>query len=207
MTNDATGNRSNETTAVNDDRPPAAARALLPPLTLVLGGARSGKSHHAETLIAGHLEASNSIVRPTYIATAEAGDCEMVNRIAEHRAQRGDHWHTEEAPLALAETIVSATAYGQPALIDCLTLWLSNVMHAELELDGETATLLEAFQHAKGPVVCVSNEVGLGIVPDNALARAFRDASGNLNQQIAAQADRVQFIAAGLPITLKNELS
>lgn len=177
---------------------------LLPDLTLVLGGARSGKSHYAETLIAGHLEASTSIVRPTYIATAEAGDGEMVNRIADHRARRGDRWHTEETLLALAETIVSATADGQPALIDCLTLWLSNVMHAELELDAETATLLDAFEHAKGPVVCVSNEVGLGIVPENALARAFRDAAGHLNQQVAAQADRVEFIAAGLPVTLKS---
>jgi adenosylcobinamide kinase/adenosylcobinamide-phosphate guanylyltransferase len=143
-------------------------------------------------------------MRPTYIATAEAGDGEMVTRIAQHRARRGDHWHTEETLLALADTIVAATSDGQPALVDCLTLWLSNAMHAELDLNAETATLLDAFTHAKGPVVCVSNEVGLGIVPDNALARAFRDAAGRLNQQVAAQADRVDFIAAGLPITLKS---
>ena len=201
MTDEPTGLRSQKATPANGDG------TLLPALTLVLGGARSGKSHHAENLIAGHLEAGASIVRPTYIATAEAGDGEMVNRIAQHRARRGDRWHTEETLLALADTIVSATADGQPALIDCLTLWLSNVMHAELELDAETATLLDAFEHAKGPVVCVSNEVGLGIVPDNALARRFRDAAGHLNQQVSAQADRVDFIAAGLPITLKNELS
>ena len=193
-----------DTTAVNDDNPHSTDSNLLPGLTLVLGGARSGKSHHAETLIAGHIDASASIMRPTYIATAEAGDGEMVTRIAQHRARRGDHWHTEETLLALADTIVAATSDGQPALVDCLTLWLSNAMHAELDLNAETATLLDAFTHAKGPVVCVSNEVGLGIVPDNALARAFRDAAGRLNQQVAAQADRVDFIAAGLPITLKS---
>lgn len=193
-----------DVTAVNDDNPRAADSKLLPDLTLVLGGARSGKSHHAETLIAAHLDAGTSIVRPTYIATAEAGDGEMVTRIAQHRARRGDRWHTEETLLALADTIVAATSDGQPALVDCLTLWLSNVMHAELDLDAETATLLDAFTHANGPVVCVSNEVGLGIVPDNELARAFRDAAGRLNQQVAAQADRVDFVAAGLPITLKS---
>ena len=189
---------------MNDDNPRA---NLLPGLTLVLGGARSGKSHHAETLIAGHLHASTSIMRPTYIATAEAGDGEMMTRIAQHRARRGDHWHTKETLLALANTIVAATSDGQPALVDCLTLWLSNAMHAKLDLDTETSTLLNAFTHANGPVVCVSNEVGLGIVPDNALARAFRDAAGRLNQHVAAQADRVDFVAAGLPITLKNETS
>ncbi len=201
MTDDPTGLRSKTTSPATGDG------ALLPPLTLVLGGARSGKSHHAENLITCHLEVGMNIVRPTYIATAEAGDREMVNRIAQHQARRGDRWHTKETLLTLAETIGSATAEGQPALIDCLTLWLSNVMHAELDLDAETKSLLDAFEHAKGPVVCVSTEVGLGIVPDNALARAFRDAAGHLNQQIAAQANRVEFIAAGLPITLKNELS
>ena len=195
---------SEDVTAVNDD---AADSDLLPALTLVLGGARSGKSHHAETLVAAHLDASDSITRPTYIATAEAGDGEMVNRIADHRARRGDRWHSEETLLALADTIVASTSDGQPALVDCLTLWLSNVMHAELDIDAETATLLDAFEHARGPVVCVSNEVGLGIVPGNKLARDFRDAAGRLNQQVAAQADRVDFIAAGLPITLKNEPS
>ena len=193
-----------DTNAVNDDDPHPADSNFLPGLTLVLGGARSGKSHHAESLIAGHLDASTHILRPTYIATAEAGDGEMVTRIAQHRARRGDHWHTQETLLALAETIVAATSDGQPALVDCLTLWLSNAMHAELDLDAETATLLDAFTHARGPVVCVSNEVGLGIVPDNELARAFRDAAGRLNQQVAAQADRVDFIAAGLPISLKS---
>ena len=203
MTADTTGDRPNQTTATNNDSPRASDSALLPALTLVLGGAKSGKSHHAETLVAGHLEASASIVRPTYIATAEAGDGEMANRIAEHRARRGDRWHTEETLLALADTVVRATDDGQPALIDCLTLWLSNVMHAELDIDAEAASLLDAFEHARGPVVCVSNEVGLGIVPDNALARTFRDAAGRLNQIVAAQADRVDFIAAGLPVTLK----
>lgn len=195
---------SEDVTAVNDDSSNPADSGLLPGLTLVLGGARSGKSHHAETLIAGHLDASTNILRPTYIATAEAGDGEMVTRIAQHRARRGDLWHTEETLLALADTIVAATSAGQPALVDCLTLWLSNAMHAELDLDAETAMLLDAFTHAKGPVVCVSNEVGLGIVPDNKLARDFRDAAGRLNQQVAAQADRVDFVAAGLAVTLKS---
>ena len=194
----------NDTTAVNDDDPHPTDSNLLPELTLVLGGARSGKSHHAETLITGHIDASASTMRPAYIATAEAGDGEMVTRIAQHRARRGDRWRTEETPLALADMIVAATSDGQPALVDCLTLWLSNVMHAALDLDAETATLLDAFTHAQGPVVCVSNEVGLGIVPDNKLARAFRDAAGRLNQQVAAQASRVDFIAAGLPISLKS---
>lgn len=194
----------NDTTAVNNDDLHPTDSNLLPELTLVLGGARSGKSHHAETLITEHLDTSTRIMRPTYIATAEAGDGEMVTRIAQHRTRRGDRWRTEETPLALADAIVAATSDGQPALVDCLTLWLSNAMHAKLDLDAETATLLDALTHANAPVVCVSNEVGLGIVPDNKLARAFRDAAGRLNQQVAAQASRVDFIAAGLPISLKS---
>lgn len=143
-------------------------------------------------------------MRPTYIATAEAGDGEMASRIADHRARRGDRWHTVEALLGLSDAVVTAAANGRPVLIDCLTLWLSNVMHAGLDITEETARLLDAFDHADGPVVCVSNEVGLGIVPETALGREFRDAAGRLNQRIAAQADRVDFVAAGLPITMKN---
>ena len=181
--------------------------ARLPKLTLVLGGARSGKSVHAESLIAAHLEADSATHRATYIATAEAGDGEMAQRIATHRDRRGDQWRTVETLLGLGDAIADATAHGEPALVDCLTLWLSNVMHAGLDLQAEIETLRDALARAKGPVVCVSNEVGLGIVPASALGREFRDAAGRLNQNIAAQADRVEFIAAGLPLTLKKETS
>ncbi|NKB50602.1 MAG: bifunctional adenosylcobinamide kinase/adenosylcobinamide-phosphate guanylyltransferase [Alphaproteobacteria bacterium] len=174
----------------------------LPALTLVLGGARSGKSRHAETLVLGHAEAIGQ--QPVYIATAEARDGEMAERIAEHRARRGDTWRTEEAPQALSDALAGCAISDQPILIDCLTLWLTNIMLAELDIAAETASLLDSLGRATGPVVCVANEVGLGIVPDNALGRAFRDQAGHLNQQVAARADRVDFIAAGLPITLKT---
>ncbi|MBT5570621.1 MAG: bifunctional adenosylcobinamide kinase/adenosylcobinamide-phosphate guanylyltransferase [Alphaproteobacteria bacterium] len=179
----------------------------LPALTLVLGGARSGKSARAEALIASHLNADTAAHRATYIATAEAGDREMAQRIADHRERRGDQWRTVETLLALGDALVESTAHGEPVLVDCLTLWLSNVMHAELDVAAETETLRAALDRARGPVVCVSNEVGLGIVPATKLGRGFRDAAGRLNQFMAAQADRVEFIAAGLPITLKNETS
>ena len=195
---DETSSSSNE-----DARPDS----RLPPLTLVLGGARSGKSAHAEALIAAHLEADTAAHRATYIATAEAGDREMAQRIAAHRERRGDQWGTIETLLALGDTIVEATARGEPVLVDCLTLWLSNVMHAGLDIASETESLRDALDRVHGPVVCVSNEVGLGIVPATKLGREFRDAAGRLNQFIAAQADRVEFIAAGLPLTLKNETS
>jgi adenosylcobinamide kinase/adenosylcobinamide-phosphate guanylyltransferase len=189
-------------TSSNDNARPD---ARLPGLTLVLGGARSGKSVHAESLLVAHLDADTAIRRATYIATAEAGDGEMAQRIAAHRDRRGDHWRTVETLLALGDAIVDATAHGEPVLVDCLTLWLSNVMHAGLDPEAETETLRDALTHAKGAVVCVSNEVGLGIVPASQLGRAFRDAAGRLNQSIAAQSDRVDFVAAGLPITLKSE--
>ena len=175
---------------------------LLPALTLVLGGARSGKSRHAEDLVLGHAETAG--VLPVYIATAEAGDGEMAQRIAEHRARRGNRWHNEEAPLALGEALAAYAGDGQPVLVDCLTLWLSNILLAERDLAGETAGLLDRLADMPGPVVCVANEVGLGIVPDSALGRVFRDHAGRLNQQVAGRAERVDFVAAGLPITLKQ---
>jgi len=175
---------------------------LLPALTLVLGGARSGKSRHAEALVLAHAAAVG--VQPVYIATAEAGDSEMAERIAEHRARRGERWRTEEAPLALNEAIAGCADTGQPVLIDCLTLWLSNILLAERDIAAETSGLLESLADAPGPVVCVANEVGLGIVPEHPLGRAFRDHAGRLNQQVAERAGRVDFIAAGLPITLKQ---
>ncbi|CAN1722762.1 Bifunctional adenosylcobalamin biosynthesis protein CobP [Hyphomicrobium sp. 1Nfss2.1] len=166
----------------------------LPRLTLVLGGARSGKSRYAEELL------MRAPPPWTYVATAEAFDDEMRDRIAHHRARRDDRWQALDAPLALAATI--PTLQG-PSLIDCLTLWLSNTMLAERDVEAETANLVAALSAAPGPIVAVSNEVGLGLVPETPLGRAFRDAQGRLNQKVAAAADRVVFMAAGLPLNLK----
>jgi adenosylcobinamide kinase/adenosylcobinamide-phosphate guanylyltransferase len=168
----------------------------MAPLVLVLGGARSGKSRHAERLI------SEYPPPWTYIATAEALDDEMRARIAAHRARRDERWITVNAPHALAEAVRAAPA-KQPLLLDCLTLWLSNRLLADAGLDAETASLIEALAARMAPTIVVSNEVGLGIVPDNALARRFRDAAGSANQKLAARADRVEFVAAGLPLRLK----
>ena len=175
-----------------------AAPAALPSVTLVLGGARSGKSRHAEALC------EAAAASGTYCATATAGDAEMAARIAAHRARRGPFWRTIEAPLDLAGAIRDASAPHAPLLVDCLTLWLSNLMLAGRDPEAEAAALEAACAGLAGPVVLVANEVGLGIVPDNALARAFRDAAGRLNQRMAARADRVVFVAAGLPLVLKG---
>lgn len=170
---------------------------LLPPVTLVLGGARSGKSRFAEQLL-------DRVPRNrTYLATSEIFDDEMAERVRLHRAQRGENWRTVEEPLAMAATLIRETEKGDAVLIDCLTLWLSNLMGAGRDIAGETAQLIASLPQLGGPVVFVSNEVGLGIVPDNALARQFRDHAGRLNQAIAAAADQVFFLAAGLPLRLK----
>ena len=169
----------------------------LPRITLVLGGARSGKSRYAETLVR---EAGGGV----YLATAQALDAEMEARIARHRADRGQGWTTIEEPLDLAAALARGAQAGRPILVDCLTLWLSNLMGAERAIEGETARLLAALKGLSVPAVLVSNEVGLGIVPDNALARAFRDEAGRLNQAVAAITDRVVFLAAGLPLVLKG---
>jgi len=174
--------------------PPA---ARLPPITLVLGGARSGKSRYAEELVEAAAPAG------TYCATAEAGDAEMADRIADHQARRSAFWRTIEAPLDVAAAIATADP-DRPVVVDCLTLWLSNLMHAGLPLEDASATLSQALREAAGPVVLVANEVGLGLVPETALGRAFRDAAGRLNQAVAAVADQVVFIAAGLPLVLKE---
>jgi adenosylcobinamide kinase/adenosylcobinamide-phosphate guanylyltransferase len=175
----------------------------LPPVTLVLGGARSGKSTHAEKLVTGTL--FGGAPRPAvYIATAEAGDVEMATRIMAHRTRRSAGWTTIEEPLKLAEAMDKAAAHGQPMLVDCLTLWLSNLMHAGADLDEATDDLLRALDGCGAPVVFVSNEVGLGLVPETPLGRAFRDAQGRLNMRIAERADRVILMAAGLPLTLKD---
>ncbi len=205
-----------------------------PAVTLVLGGARSGKSAYAEALLGGG----------TYLATATAGDAEMAARIAAHRARRGQAWRTVEEPLELAAALAKCEG---PVLVDCLTLWLTNIMQTGRNVDAQTQALVAALQdidrigidrthdqsresalHVKaradspawriaegdstqpgsglaGPVVLVSNEVGQGIVPDNALAREFRDRAGRLNQEVAAVAGRVVLVAAGLPLVLKGE--
>ena len=140
----------------------------------------------------------------TYCATAQAGDAEMARRIAVHRARRGPFWHTVEAPLALSPVITSETTSERPLLIDCLTLWLSNLLLAGKSVDEETAALCAALRLAAGPVVLVANEVGMGLVPETPLGRRFRDAAGCLNQEVAALSDRVVFVAAGLPLMLKE---
>jgi adenosylcobinamide kinase/adenosylcobinamide-phosphate guanylyltransferase len=166
-------------------------------ITLLLGGARSGKSRLAEHL------AEQRPGRLVYIATAEAWDDEMKARIAEHKARRGDRWHGIEAPVAVAEVLQALPAETGAVLVDCLTLWLSNLMHAGRDLAAETAGLLTALNGVSFPVLLVSNEVGLGIVPENRLARDFCDAQGRLNQAVAAAADHAIFMAAGLPLVLK----
>ena len=163
----------------------------------VLGGARSGKSHYAESLI-------TALPRPwVYIATAELRDDEMAARIAEHKARREGDWQTIEAPHDLPEAL-SAAPNDATVMVDCLTLWLSNLMHIKAPLDEMTLKLEEALVARYRPTVLVSNEVGLSIVPDNALARRFRDAQGILNQRIAACSRQVVFMVAGLPLTVKE---
>ena len=175
----------------------------LPPATLVLGGARSGKSTHAEKLVTGTL--FGGVPRPAvYIATAQAGDVEMATRIMAHRSRRGSAWTTIEEPLKLADALATAATRRQPVLVDCLTLWLSNLMHAGADVDEVTDELLAAVGELATPIVFVSNEVGLGIVPDSPLGRTFRDAQGRLNMRMADRADRVILMAAGLPLTMKD---
>jgi adenosylcobinamide kinase / adenosylcobinamide-phosphate guanylyltransferase len=172
---------------------------LIPSFTLVIGGARSGKSSFAEGLVM----ATNRPRR--YIATAQAWDAEMRARIAQHRDQRGDNWITVEAPLDLAGAL-GQVPHAEIVLVDCATLWLSNHLLAHSNLEEQTALFLAAITTCAAPVIVVSNEVGWSIVPDNALARAFRDAQGRLNQRMAAQAGLVVAVMAGLPIVLKGSL-
>ena len=166
----------------------------LPPVTLVLGGAGSGKSLYAEGLIADG---------GVYLATAEARDAEMAERIRRHRERRGGAWETVEEPLDVAAALARLEG-GRPLLVECLTLWLSNVLEAGRDAQTEGRSLVGAVADVTAPVVLVANEVGLGIVPDNALARTFRDAAGRLNQDMARLADRVVLVAAGLPLVLKH---
>jgi adenosylcobinamide kinase/adenosylcobinamide-phosphate guanylyltransferase len=167
-------------------------------LTLVLGGARSGKSRYGESVI-------TALPPPWgYLATAEALDAEMTERIGAHRARRGPNWQTIEAPRDLVTAL--RTYEKMPVLVDCLTLWLSNLMLAEADVETEAMRLEDALAAAGAPVVLVANEVGSGIVPDHPLGRRFRDLQGLLNQRMAARADRVVLMVAGLPLPIKGSL-
>ena len=171
----------------------------LPKLTFVLGGAASGKSHFAESLCI------SSELKRVYIATAQSFDDEMRTKIISHQQDRGGDWQTIEEPLAIAEHIKSRQA-GEVVLIDCATMWLTNLVLGEHDIAEHTQLLLMALAASAAPVVIVSNEVGQGIVPDNALARAFRNAQGRLNAQIAAQCELAVQVIAGLPRALKGNL-
>ncbi len=166
----------------------------------MLGGARSGKSRMAEQIV----EAS-SLAR-FYLATAEAGDEEMRQRIAEHRTRRGADWQTLETPLELETALAETARPDRAVLVDCLTLWLSNILLAEADVKQRIAALVSTLKTLPGLIVVVSNEVGLGLVPDNALGRSFRDAQGRLNQSVAEICETVIFVAAGLPLALKGKL-
>lgn len=170
------------------------------PILLISGGARSGKSRNAESRT---LSLSQSLsAAPIYIATAEALDEEMRERIAIHQARRRDIWCNIEASLELAPALDQCDGKG-PRLVDCLTLWLSNLMHAERDWRQDARVLCETLKRQQAPVTLVTNEVGLGIVPDNPLARRFRDNAGLLNQMVAEVADEVCFMVAGLPMRVK----
>ncbi len=165
---------------------------------LVLGGARSGKSAYAQRIA----EASGRAL--VYCATAvDYGDPEMRARIARHRAERDTRWTSIEAPLDLVGTLRATAAPDRTVLVDCLTLWLSNLVLGAADVEVETTLLAQLLPALPGPVILVSNEVGQSIVPDNALARTFRDAQGRLNQRMAAACDAVVLVAAGLPVLLK----
>jgi adenosylcobinamide kinase/adenosylcobinamide-phosphate guanylyltransferase len=166
-------------------------------VTFVIGGARSGKSTYAEAL-------AKSARSPVYIATAEQIDEEMSERIASHRARRGRRWRTVEEPLQLAAAIALADEKDGFVLVDCVTVWLNNLLFHSEDIEPHMAILSDTLAEAKGHIVIVANEVGLGIVPENALARRFRDDAGRVNQAIARIADEVVFIAAGLPTLLKK---
>lgn len=167
--------------------------------TLLLGGARSGKSKFGETL------ALKTGLKPVYIATAEALDAEMQNRINKHKESRaGKPWSTVEEPLDLPDAITVNAAPEHVILVDCVTLWLSNILAAERDVNNESQRLVDAIDHASCPIILISNEVGMGIVPMNALARKFRDEAGWLNQKLAAALPNCDVVIAGLPLSLKS---
>lgn len=170
-------------------------------LTLVLGGARSGKTAYAQAQAEALAAATGGSL--VMIATAQAFDAEMQARIEKHRAQRGPAWRTVEAPVDLAGAL-AALAPTDIAVVDCLTLWLNNLMMQEIDPEAAATALLAGLRSVSAPVWLVSNEVGLGIVPDNALARRFRDEAGRLHSRLAAVADRAVMVVAGLPMILKG---
>lgn len=164
---------------------------------LVTGGARSGKSGYAQRwaeALPGEL---------IFIATAQAYDAEMQDRIARHRDDRGDRWTTVDEPIALPAAILKHSGPGRIVLVDCLTLWASNILLGGGDAEDARASLVEAIGKARGPLVLVTNEVGMGIVPDNALARAFRDLAGQINQAAAAACESAVLMISGIPLTLK----
>jgi adenosylcobinamide kinase/adenosylcobinamide-phosphate guanylyltransferase len=172
---------------------------VLLALTLVLGGARSGKSGFAQAQAELLAAPGGSLVM---IATGQAFDEEMRQRIEQHRRERGEAWRTVEAPVDLSGAL-SRLQPGDIAVVDCLTLWLSNLLMAEMDTEAEATALIAAVQTLHHPVWFVSNEVGMGIVPENALARRFRDAAGRLHRRLAEVADHVVLVVAGLPMSLK----
>ena len=169
-------------------------------LHFVIGGARSGKSAFAEGL-ALEKAGANSI---TYVATAEIFDDEMAERVALHQQRRGPNWHLVEAPVNLAGAIASAGKPNSVLLIDCLSVWVTNLLVKDMDIDAASANLLAALQQASGTIVLVASETGLGIVPDNRLSRRFRDANGHLNQALAADAHEVFFVVAGIASKIKS---
>lgn len=168
----------------------------LPLSSLILGGARSGKSAYAESLFGDQ--------PALYLATGQALDGEMAERIDHHRRRRGPGWSTLEEPLDLPESLDNVMRPERPVLVDCLTMWLSNLMHAGRDVDRSVERLCEVLAAPAGPVVLVSNEVGLGLVPESRMGREFRDHQGRVNQRVAAICRRVVFVAAGLPLILKD---
>lgn len=171
-----------------------------PAIHLVIGAARSGKSRYAESV------AQDSGLTKLYLATARVLDEEMAARVTRHKLDRGVGWFTVEEPIALAEAIANRAAPDRVILVDCLTLWLTNLMIEGEDIAGHVAALATALERARGPVVLVSNEVGGGIVPDNAMAREFRDLQGRLNQDMAALASHVTLVVAGIPLAIKGSV-
>lgn len=171
----------------------------LPQTMLVLGGARSGKSRFAEE------QALASGLAPFYLATGRALDDEMRERIDKHRERRGKAWETVEEPLALADAVLQTALPGRILLVDCLTLWITNLMMADVDVLRECESLIAALDRIRAPIVFVSNEVGLGIVPEDAMARQFRDLAGTVNQRMAKRCETVWFVASGLPLKLKPQ--
>ena len=168
-------------------------------IQFVLGGARSGKSAHAESLA--EVAGSN----PIYIATAETFDREMESRIELHRERRGPHWQLVEAPLDLPEALAKADNPDSVILIDCLSVWVTNVLVHERDTDAACRTLVDCLANCSGHVILVTSETGLGIIPENKLSRQFRDANGRLNQAVAAIANEVFFVAAGIALRIKHQ--